>query len=214
MKPYSSLFVDRIRELRKKGTSLGKLGKQFNIPSSTISRWVRDIDSQQKIYINARAQETLLKNQFISTVETFKITKESAQMLASFLYWCEGSKYPSSNCVAFSNSDPAMIKTFIELLNTGFSMDQNKIKVLLQVHSTHNYQEVLAFWSNLLNIPSGQFYKPTITHPTKNMKRRNYQGTCMIKYYDVKLLISLMGIYENFVKIYIPKGGVAEWPKA
>lgn len=205
MKFHPTILVEKVRKLRQKGASLRELEKKFNIPSSTISRWVRDIHSQEKTYINARIKESLLKDQSIDIVHAFKVNKASAQILVSFLYWCEGSKYPSSNCVAFSNSDFTLVKTFVELLKRAFPIDENKFRARLQIHSTHDYQKILPFWSTLLDIPKNQFYKPTITHPTKNMKRRNYVGTCTIKYYDVKLLISLMGIYENFAKIYMGK---------
>jgi hypothetical protein len=32
------------------------------------------------------------------------------------------------------------------------------------------------------------------------MKRKDYKGTCSIRYYDVYLLYEMMGIYEEFSK--------------
>lgn len=32
------------------------------------------------------------------------------------------------------------------------------------------------------------------------MKRKNYMGTCTIRYYDIYLLMKITGIYEGFSK--------------
>ena len=50
-------------------------------------------------------------------------------------------------------------------------------------------------------------YKPTTTRPSHKMKRRRYFGTCTIKYFDVSLLLNLVGLYEAFAQKY---GRVAE----
>ena len=128
------------------------------------------------------------------------LKKESAKILASILYWCEGSKYPSSNFVAFSNSDENLVVTFLNLFRLGFKPKESKLKASLQLHTTHNKEEMTSFWSKALKIPKSQFYKPTITKPTKNMKRRDYKGTCTIRYYDVYILLEIMGIFEEFSK--------------
>ena len=85
----------------------------------------------------------------------------------------------------------------MELFRKGFNIDENKLRVHLQLHNTHNKKDATNFWHNLLKINKNQFYKPTITSPGRKMKRKNYMGTCTVKYFDVKLLLNIMGIYEN-----------------
>ena len=70
----------------------------------------------------------------------------------------------------------------------------------MQFHTTHDIETENKFWSKLLNIPLIRFGKPTVTKPAHYMKRLNYRGTCTIKYYDVKLLLNIIGIYEIFAK--------------
>ena len=45
------------------------------------------------------------------------------------------------------------------------------------------------------------------TRPSHKMKRRGYLGTCTIKYFDVSLLLNIVGLYEAFAQKY---GRVAE----
>jgi transcriptional regulator with XRE-family HTH domain len=200
MKFYEQKIVEKARLAREKGLSLRAIEKQLGIPNSTISKWVRDIKIDNHFYKKARLLEKKSKNISAYLLKNYKIDKDKSKILLSLLYWCEGSKYPSTNCVAFSNSDYLMMKTFIELLRTGFYIDEKKIRVRLQLHSTHNESKENMFWSYLLKIPLSQFGKSTITKPKNKRKRLDYRGTCTIKYYDVKLLLNIIGIYESFGK--------------
>ncbi len=172
---------------------------------------MRDIPSEETLFNKARANEINLKNMFKGLVKTYSIDSNTAKILTALFYWCEGSKYPASNCLGFTNSDPALVKTFLELLRKGFVIEESRLKASLQIHSTHEYNDVLKFWSDLLKINKDKFYRPTITQPRHNMKRQNYVGTCTIKYHDVKLLLSIIGLYESFA---VTVGEVAEWTKA
>lgn len=203
MKLYNSDIVEKARLARRSGNSLRSIEKKLKVPSSTISKWVRDIEFDNSFYKKARLFERDNKNKFKHLTVNYQIYKDEARILLSLLYWCEGSKYPSTNCVAFSNSDEMMMKTFIELLRKSFDIKEDKLRVRLQLHSTHDINREFKFWSNLLQIPIKQFGKPTITNPTRNMKRLNYRGTCTIKYYDVKLLLNIIGIYESFSERFI-----------
>jgi len=87
-------------------------------------------------------------------------------------------------------------------LRKGFDINEEKIRVRLQLHSTHNEKKEKLFWSKMLNIPLNQFSKSTITNPNNKRKRLEYRGTCTIKYYDVKLLLQITGIYSFFGKLF------------
>ncbi|MCM8788137.1 MAG: hypothetical protein NC935_08875 [Candidatus Omnitrophica bacterium] len=203
MKFYNSKIVEKARVLRKQGLSLRKIEQKIKVPSSTISKWVRDIKVDNSFYKKARLIEKVNKDKFKYLAKEYKIDKNLAKVLLSFLYWCEGSKYPATNRVNFSNSDYLMVKMFIKLLRISFKIKEEKIRVHLQLHASHNIKKEINFWSQLLKVPISQFEKPTITKPTNNMKRLNYRGTCTIKYYDVKLLLQITGIYESFTEIFI-----------
>ncbi len=180
---------------------MNELEKRFKVPSSTISKWVRDIAVKSPQYTRAREFELKEKSRFKDP--PLRVDKNNARLFASLLYWCEGSKHPSSNALAFSNSDPAMVHTFISLLRQGFRLDKEKLRVHLQIHTTHEPKKVFQFWSELLGIKREYFHKPTITRPTRKMKRASYLGTCTVKYYDVRLLLQLMGIYERFAERWL-----------
>jgi hypothetical protein len=191
-------IVRKARELKKKGISSAEIARRLNVGDSAVFRWCSDIPSKNPYHLYAQQLRDEAKEKSRGIVESIDLTEEGAKILASILYWCEGAKYPSSNFIAFSNSDVDLVITFLNLFRIGFQPKENKLRVSLQLHTTHNKEKITSFWSRVLKIPKSQFYKPTITEPTKNMKRINYKGTCTIRYYDVYLLHEIIGIYETF----------------
>jgi hypothetical protein len=196
---YQNDIVEKARKLRESKESIGQIAKRLSIGKTTISRWCEDIVLDDNQYqLRARKEHENAKTKGASVARNIKINSRTARLFASILYWCEGSKYPSSNFIAFANSDVGLVVTFLELFRIGYNPKEDKIRVSLQLHTTHNETEMTAFWSNKLKISKNQFYKTTFTNPTKNMKRKNYKGTCTIRYYDVSLLLEITGAFEAF----------------
>lgn len=200
MKFYDQNFVKLARGLRKRGLTSVEISKKLGVSEGTILRWCYDIfpdnpfhRHQQRIYKEYSSRgEIVAKN--------FKLSVVSAKTLCSILYLCEGARYPTANAIYFTNSDVELIKLFIKLFRIGFKPDNKKFRVHLQLHTTHNIPATFNFWSKILKIPKNQFYKPTITKPTKRMKRRNYQGTCSVRYHDFRIFHELMGIANGLIQ--------------
>lgn len=193
MKFYDQDFVKLARKLRKKGLTSVEIAKKLGISDGTILRWCYDISPdnpfhrhQQKVYREFSGRGTVV-------AEKFKLSTVQVKILCAVLYLCEGARYPTANAVSFTNSDIELIKLFIKLFRMGFSPENKKFRVHLQLHTIHNVPKMYSFWSNILKIPKTQFYKPTITKPTRRMKRSNYRGTCSIRYYDFRIFHELMG---------------------
>lgn len=199
IKFHPSNTVEKARELRFAGFSIKDIATQLKLKSPTISRWCNDIPAVNPYHLHIKKLQKLNKDK--GSKIKLEITPRSAKLLASLIYWCEGSKYPASNFVSFANSDQKLVEAFLKLFRLGFGPDEKKLKVHLQLHTTHNQKAATSHWSQLLKIPEIQFYKPTITKPTKNMKRLNYMGTCAVRYYDVRILWEIMGIFESFPSI-------------
>jgi len=205
MKLYLRNIVEKARRLKKKGLSAKNIEKLLGIGDTTILRWCRDIPSDNPTHLFYQQRQEKIKNKESRTISNFKLTSNIAKIFASLLYWCEGHRYPSSNFVGFANSDPLIVRTFLELFRKGFQPKEDKLRVHLQLHTTHDKKKMTTFWSKLLKIPKTQFYKPTITPPTGRMKRYNYKGTCTIRYYDVSFVFKMMGIYEELARKILKK---------
>jgi len=198
---YQPKIVDKARELRKQNLSFQEIGKILNIPSSTIRHWCYDleIDRHESLRLNNELRRNVIKEAGLKYVPSLKkLSAGESQFAAALLYGCEGCKYPATSVMAFVNSDPRLVRTFITLLRKGFELEEEKFRVHLQIHDYHDIEEIIHFWSSLLNISIDHFYKPTITPPRGKMRRQNYLGTCSLRYQDFKLQLKLLGIFEKF----------------
>lgn len=201
MKFYKEEIVQKARKLKRKGLASREIAKLLGVGSgNTVLRWCTDIPSKHPYHLHIKRLKDKAKYKGIKSVGKLKINKKDARIFASILYWCEGGKYPANNFITFANSHIGLIKIFLKLFRLGFHPKEEKLRIALQLHTTHNEKEMISFWSKTLKIPRSQFIKSTITKPTKNMKRAGYKGTCTIRYYDVYLLLEIVGIYEEFAK--------------
>jgi len=171
------------------------------LPSLSISEKKSDKKSDTKIFEVVKSAKNKRKSIAKIVVNRYKLNKTSARILLALLYWSNGSKYPSSNFIAFSNSDANLVKTFLNLLRSTFPIKESRIRIHLQLYKTHNIKKAVQYWSRLLEIPKTQFYKPTVTKPPKKISRSDYFGTCTIRYYSLDLLLTIMGIYEEVATI-------------
>jgi len=200
MKFYKQDTVKKARQLKENGVKTGEIVKQLGITKDTILRWCFDIPSNNSNHLrNVKIREGF-KSKGEKNIREIVIDKNTAKIFASLIYWCEGARYANCNCVDFANSDANLIKTFLKLFRTGFNPKEEKLRVHLQLHTTHDKKNVTSSWSNLLKIPENQFQKPTITKPLAKMKRRDYKGTCTVRYYDFTLFNEIVGTYEAFFK--------------
>ncbi len=203
LKRYSDSLVNQIKETRiKEKLSFSELGKRFNIPDTTIGNWNLELVGTSRDYLIGRHRKQCgeIKESEIGIVpKVCSLSSPKAKLLAGLLYGCEGSKYPNNRGVAFSNSNPFLVATFINLLRRSFYLNEEKFSVHLQIHSNHDFDSLKSYWSNLLKLPTEVFIKPTITTPHGGKHREDYKGTCTLKYGDYKVQLKLLGIYECFI---------------
>ena len=203
MKRHPEYIVNEAKQLLlKKNLNYKEISQHLNVPESTVSIWCRNLENSKlrSLVRNNEAKRQLFKEQDLWVTKKLNIDNRTAKILSAIIYGCEGSKYPSTGYLALANCDPSLVLTFVNLLRRGFEIDNSKFRVHLQIHSNQNYSELVKFWSNLLDIPKCKFYKPTITTPNGKKHRTNYLGTCTVRYYDYKLQLSLIGIFEEFMR--------------
>ena len=107
------------------------------------------------------------------------------------LYWGEGNK-KNKNSIRLGNTNPLLIKTFIEFLIIVLGIDLNKLKFGLQIFSDIKEEDALRFWLDILkkfNINRSQFFKVTIT-PSRgigNYREKSQFGVLTVYYCNSKL---------------------------
>ena len=111
------------------------------------------------------------------------------------LYWGEGTK-ANKTTVRIGNSDPALIRVFINFLIKFFRIKKGDLKFHLHIFSDINIDKAVDFWMKELNIKRNQLYKPTITKTGKLGTYRNKSefGVLTLYYGNVKLKKVLMSL--------------------
>lgn len=107
------------------------------------------------------------------------------------LYWGEGNK-KNKNSIRLGNTDPDIIKTFIDFLINILGAKKEKLKFGLQVFSDMFPNKTLNFWLNNLSkydINKRQFFKTTVT-PSRslgNYREKSKYGVLTVHFCNTKL---------------------------
>jgi len=173
--------------------SVPKISKQINKSEGEINYWI------SKYGINKRSISDALYLNHNKGKNPFEIPKflnnkkiyNDALFLYGIglgLYWGEGTKR-DTHSVRLGNSDPKLIKKFIDFLYIIFRIDRSKLKFGLQIFSDIEPEEAISYWQKILDFPVGQFYKPIITKSGK------------IGTYRYKSKYGVMTLYFNNTKL-------------
>jgi len=184
------------------GSSYSEIARKLRVHNSLIAIWCHGLaGTRWKTLIQRNeTKRKLILDSEKQILDKIRFDKENARLFSGILFGCEGSKYPASKGVMLANSDPGLILAFANLMRIAFDLDESKWRVHLQIHSDQNHAKLVKYWSSLLRIPARLFFKPTITSPKGKKHRNVYYGTCTLKYYDYKIQLKLIGIFEEFMR--------------
>ena len=164
--------------LRKQGKSYSQIKKNLGISKSTLSYWLRDYPLSKQRIKELRDNNEQRIEKFRETMRKkkerrlFRVYEEQKKIIfpftqrdffiaGLFLYWGEGGKTRFSN-ISISNTDPSVLKFFINWLIKIFRISKKKLKISLHLYKDMDIEKEMKFWSQCLDIPISQFYKPYI----------------------------------------------------
>jgi len=78
------------------------------------------------------------------------------------LYWGEGNK-KNKHAVRLGNSDPRLIRAFLNYLIKIWGIRKEKLRFGLQIFTDINADESLRYWVKELNVPKSAFQKVVVT---------------------------------------------------
>ncbi len=194
------------RQMRKKGQSIIVIARHLNIAKSSVSFWCRDIILTPEQYEKLRRNKGISvttgqrmgaesnKRKKLLAVEQSKewakgliskVSKRDLALIASALYWCEGSKSESTSTFMFVNSDPQMILFMKRFLISVMCVPKEDIVCGIQINKIHEKRinKVLLFWKKLLNLNNSQIRKPYFVNTKISKVYANYDtyfGVCRL----------------------------------
>lgn len=104
------------------------------------------------------------------------------------LYWGEGNK-KNKNSIRLGNTDPQLVKKFIEFLEKSFNVKRSKLKFWIQIFSDISPKKSLKFWQKELNVLPSQFGKVTVTQSrgVGTYKNKMKYGVLTVYFNNTKL---------------------------
>src|SRR3989304_6363332 len=142
--------------LRREGYSVKEIARMLSVAQSTASLWVRDVRLNERAMVRLRsrvtagqiasARATRAKHDAISTelrtdakefISRTALLSGAKRILCAFLYWCEGGKAHRGG-IAFTNSDPALTRLFLDLMVQEFRADRSRFICRLHLHEYHD----------------------------------------------------------------------------
>lgn len=140
--------------------------------------------------------------------DPFKVLKFNADYqsflygLGLGLYWGEGNKNNKFS-VRLGNTDPGVIKKFIEFLEKIYHVKKSKLRFGLQIFSDMPPVQALQFWVKELGASKAQFQKVVIT-PARSIgtyRNKTKHGVLTVYFNNKKLRDIICGMIEKIKKM-------------
>ena len=201
------------RSLRQHGWTYTEICRKLGmIPKATLANWFQDIASspeqqnriQAKILRSAAQGRPLARQMLAEKLEQWKtdkrrraddfidslaLTSAMTKLACALLYLAEGQKYPASRFLGFSNTNPGIIRLFLQLLRASFPINESRFRCRISRRCDQDYEPLKAYWSSVTGIPTSRFFQSKADPRTqgKPTRRENYRGVCAVYYTDVNI---------------------------
>ena len=118
------------------------------------------------------------------------------------LYWAEGSKM--RNSVQFVNSDPEMVRYFVEFLRGQYELPDEAFRIDCNLFADHieRQREIEQFWLDVMSLPQTCLRKSTVNVYSKySQKKRTNRlpyGTVRVCVHSTRVVQSIYGAIQEY----------------
>lgn len=182
------LSKNQLQKLYNSGLSMQEISDKTGENYNKIVYWMK------KYRISRRSRSDAMYTKYNPNGDPFQVKSDLTKSeiflkgLGLGLYWGEGTK-SNKHSVRLGNSDPYLIKQFLEFLNRLYSIDTNKLRFGLQVFNDMDADVAKRFWLSHLNVKEDKFQKVIVT-PARSLgsyKNKTKYGVLTIYFSNVKL---------------------------
>jgi hypothetical protein len=203
---------EQARHLRSvEGRSVKEIAKLVGISQSSASVWVRDIrlTDDQRDALFERAQRLRNRSRSAHFRARRLAFQEQGRALARrnnpghaagcMLYWAEGAK--SRNAMQFVNSDPAMVRYFVQFIRTHFGTPDEAFRLDCNLFADHveRQLEIEQFWLDTLRLPASCLRKSTVNVYSKHSQKKLLPyGTVRVCIHSTRVIQSIYGSIQEY----------------
>ena len=176
--------ISKIKLLRSQGYSIIEISNELKRPKTTIFRYIQDVKILPEFLKNwAGKRGGSRKRKALKEAKSLKEAKELVRdlsyrekfILLSALYWGEGSK----KSFGLSNTDPNLIRVFLNCLKEVFGIDATKLRVSIRIYEDLDKEKCLDFWSRVTGVRKNNFVSVNILEGKKRGKLE--YGMCRVR---------------------------------
>jgi transcriptional regulator with XRE-family HTH domain len=202
---------DLARRLRREqGLPIKTIAATIGVSSSSVSRWVRDIELTPEHAAALRDANPIYNRQRSGTARSSanaRARRVAAQQAGArlaqagdplhqhgcMLYWAEGAR--SRNQLAFTNSDPEMVELFVHFLRRCYGVSDERIALRVNVHLGNGLtlEEIEAWWLQRLGLPPGSLRRAMVNRPSRISQRKRRT----LPYGTVRIVVSSTALVQN-----------------
>jgi hypothetical protein len=183
-----------------KKLSSSEIAKKICCSENKINYWL----SIYKIQKRTISEAVYQKNNPKGDPFKFKSPKTLKDMflfgLGLGLFWGEGTKR-GRHALRLSNSDPILVKKYIDFLVKIYGINKGKLRFQLQTYTDLDIDEQIIFWIKHLHIKKTQFYKPTLLVRRGNgtYLEKMKHGVVIVNFNNMKLKSLICSQIANMV---------------
>jgi transposase len=194
----------KARELRASGRTYDEIAGELGVSKGSVSLWVRDLPRRGRLSYeefrkrNAQgvarywAAERPIREARLQSIsdsaaaQIGELSDREVVIAGAIAYWCEGSKnkpHRNANRVIFINSDPGLIRLFLQFLALA-GVSPGRLICRVHIHETADVAGTQRFWQMATGLSDGQFRPPTLKRHNPKTTRKNtgidYHGCLVI----------------------------------
>ena len=175
------LYLDQRR-------SVFEIAQRLHCSEGKINYWLKKLGVQKRTIAEAIYTKHNPNGDPFSLREPKSLKEALLYGLGLGLFWGEGTQR-NTYAIRLGNTDPLMLKKFIEFLETFYRIRRQKLRFGLQIFSDMPPRQAARYWQKELQIPRSQFQKIIVT-PARSIgtyRRKTRHGVLTVQYHNKKL---------------------------
>ncbi len=185
------------------GNSAREIADELNVSIDAVYYFFRKHGIPRRLAAENNKLQFLKKKKSFIIKERLTNNEELLKLAGIMLYWGEGSQWSGETIVDFANSNPQMVKIFLNFLRSICGINERKLRAYVYCYINQNPREIMSFWEMTTGIPSNQFTKPYIRKDYRLSKSGKMRyGVIHIRYGDKKLLFQLKQWIQESVDFF------------
>jgi transcriptional regulator with XRE-family HTH domain len=222
-KPQERAAARRLR--REEGIPIRTIAARLGVSPSSVLEWTRDIEltlEQREAIRNSdaarharaagnRAMRSQARARRLAAQEHGRHLarqQEPLHVAGCMLYWAEGSK--RRNDVEFTNSDPDLMRTFVEFLARCYGIAPEQLRLTLNVHLGNGLRlsEIEDWWLIQLGLPPSCLGSHTVNRyssASARSRRGLPYGTARVVVHSTFVVQSVYGAIQEYARVERPE---------